>query len=314
MIGTMGRWPHWIERRMIVSLPARPLKGILLIILATLAFACADVLTKQLTTHHPVTVVVAVRYLVNLAVLAVVLYPRMGAGLWRVKRRGLVFVRGLCLALASLAMGLALRLMPVGETVAIVYLSPFAVMLLSGPVLGERVRGISWLWAALGFAGVLLILRPGAGLDPLGVVFALTNAGLATCYHLLTRKLAGSESTVAILFQTALVGSVFFCIGAVGSLDQLSMTATDFSGMVVLGVLATLGHYLFTSAYREAPASLLAPVNYLHLVWAAALGWLIFGHLPDRISLGGMVLVCASGVAIAVGAGRRANATPPEAL
>lgn len=282
----------------------RPLKGITLIILATLAFASADVLTKQLTTHHPVTVVVAVRYLVNLGLLAAFLYPRMGTDLWRVKRRGLVFVRGLCLAFASLTMGLALRLMPVGETVAIVYLAPFAVMLLSAPVLGERVRPLAWLWAAMGFVGVLLILRPGSGLDPLGVVFALTNAGLATAYHLLTRKLAGVESTVAMLFQTALVGSVFFCIGAVGSLDKLSMSATDFGGMALLGLLATLGHYLFTAAYREAPAAVLAPVNYLHLVWAAGLGWVIFGHLPDRISLIGMGLVCASGVAIALAATR----------
>ena len=296
---------------------ARPLKGIALIVLATFAFASADVLTKRLTMHHPVSVVIAVRYLVNLGLLAVVLYPRMGAGLWRVERRGLVFVRALCLAFASLTMGLALRLMPVGETVAIVYLSPFAVMLLSAPVLGERVRPVAWLWAGLGFAGVLLILRPGSGLDPLGVVFALTNAGLATCYHLLTRKLAGSESTVAMLFQTALVGSVFFCIGALGSLDQLAMTPQDFGGMALLGLLATLGHYLFTAAYREAPAAQLAPVNYLHLVWAAVLGWLIFGHLPDGISLLGMAMVCASGVAIALGARRAAGrklAPPPEAL
>lgn len=295
----------------------RPLKGIALIVAATLAFAVSDVLGKQLMMRQPVPVVMAVRYLVNLALLAVVLYPRMGAGLWRVNRGGLVFVRGLCLAFASLTMGLALQLMPVGETVAIVYLSPFAVMLLAVPFLGERVRAIAWLWAVMGFAGVLLILRPGSGLDPLGVVFALTNAGLATAYHLLTRKLAGSESTVAMLFQTALVGSVFFCIGALGSLDQLRMTATDFGSMAALGGLATLGHYLFTAAYREAPASLLAPVNYLHLVWAAGLGWVVFGHWPDAISLTGMALVCASGVAIALGAnqaGRRNLPTPPDAL
>lgn len=96
----------------------RPLKGITLIILAALAFACADVLTKRLTMHHPV--VLAVRYLVNLGLLTVFLYPRTGAGLWRVHRRGLVFVRGLCLALASLTVGLALRLVPVRGTVAIV--------------------------------------------------------------------------------------------------------------------------------------------------------------------------------------------------
>ena len=287
-----------------MSAAPRPLKGILLVVLATLAFASADVLTKHLTQNHPISVVVAVRYLVNLGLLAGFLYPRIGPQLWRVQKPGLVFLRGFCLALASLTMGLALRLMPVGETVAIVYLSPFLVMLLAIPLLGERVSPLGWLWAAMGFAGVLLILRPGGGLDPWGVAFALMNAGLATGYHLLTRKLAGSETTIALLFHTALVGSVFFCIGALPSLDQLQFTAPDIAWMIALGVLATLGHYLFTAAYREAPASLLAPVNYLHLVWAAALGVVIFGHTPDAISLAGMALVCASGVANAVRAQR----------
>ena len=174
---------------------AQPLKGILLVVLATLAFALADVVTKQQTMRHPVSVVVAVRYLVNLGLLTLFLGPRLGSGLWRTDRRWLVFVRGLCLALASLTMGLALRLMPVGETVAIVYLSPFAVMLLAIPLLGERVGAAGWTGAAVGFLGVLLIVRPGGGLDPLGVAFALVNAGFATAYHLLTRHLAGSEST-----------------------------------------------------------------------------------------------------------------------
>lgn len=284
---------------------SRPLKGIVLVALATLTFAAADVLTKQLSMRHPVAVVVAVRYLVNLGLLAVVLYPRLGAGLWRVQRRGLVLLRGLFLALSSLTMALALRLMPVGETVAIIYLSPFAVMLLAGPLLGEKVTRWGWIWAVMGFAGVLLILRPGGGLDPYGVAFALINAGFATGYHLLTRLLAGSETTAAMLFQTALVGSVFFSLGALGSPDQLDIAATDYGWMAVLGALAAAGHFLFTAAYREAPASLLAPVNYLHLVWAAGLGWVIFGHMPEAPSLAGMALVCASGVALALGAKRR---------
>jgi drug/metabolite transporter (DMT)-like permease len=271
------------------------MKGIMLVVLATLAFAMSDVVTKQQAMRHPVSVVVAVRYLVNLGLLTVFLGPRLGSGLWRTERRGLVFVRGLCLALASLTMALALRLMPVGETVAIVYLSPFAVMLLAIPLLGERVGPAGWTGAAVGFLGALLIVRPGAGLAPLGVAFALLNAGCATAYHLLTRYLARSETTISMLYQTALVGSVFFCLMAIGSLDDLAVGPPDLAMMVLLGALSTLGHFLFTAAYREAPASLLAPVNYLHLFWAGGLGWLIFGHLPDGWSIAGMALVCASG-------------------
>jgi drug/metabolite transporter (DMT)-like permease len=282
----------------------RPLKGIIYVVLATLTFAAADVLTKHLTATHPVAVVIAVRYLVNLVLLLALLYPRIGPDLWRVKRHKLVLLRGLCLAFASLTMGLALRLMPVGETVAIAYLAPFAVMLLAIPLLGERVSRLGWFWAALGFSGVLLILRPSGGLAPLGVAFALINACLSTAYHLLTRYLAGTESTMALLFHTALVGSVFFCVGALGGQADLTINATDFGLMVALGAFATLGHFLFTAAYREAPASLLAPVNYLHLVWATGLGVVVFDHFPDWISLAGMALVCASGVASALRARR----------
>jgi drug/metabolite transporter (DMT)-like permease len=278
------------------TIPARmrPMKGVLFVALATLAFALADVVTKQQTMRHPVSVVVAVRYLVNLGLLTFFLGPSLGSGLWRTDRRSLVLLRGLCLAFASLTMGLALQLMPVAETVAIIYLAPFAVMLLAIPLLGERVGPAGWTGAATGFLGVLLIVRPGGDLAPLGVALALVNAAFATAYHLLTRSLAQSESTIAMLYQTALVGSAFFGLLALGSLDDLAVGWTDFAMMSLLGALATLGHFLFTAAYREAPASLLAPVNYLHLFWAGGLGWLIFGHLPDGWSLAGMALVCAA--------------------
>jgi drug/metabolite transporter (DMT)-like permease len=275
-------------------------KGVALVVLATLGFALSDVMTKHLTTLYAVALVVAGRYLVNVGLLAVFLGPRHGAGLWRTRRTGLVILRALCLSAASLTMGLALRLMPVGETVAIIYLAPFAVMALAVPLLGERVPLGGWISAALGFAGVLLIVRPGGGLDTLGVVLAVANAGFAAAYHLLTRVLARTETTLALLFHTALIGALVFCaMLPVFGLGPLPGPG-DIALIAALGLLATLCHYLFTLAYREAPASLLAPVNYLHLVWAGLLGWVAFGHVPDATSLAGMALVTLAGVAVAL--------------
>lgn len=278
----------------------RPLVGILFVVLATLAFALADVATKHLAMLYPVPVVVAVRYLVNLALLVVFLWPRQRARLWRSQRSWLVLLRGLCLAAASLTMGWALQVMPVGETVAIVYVAPFAVMLLAVPLLGERVSTVGWAGAAFGFVGVLLIARPGGTLDPMGVLFAVVNAGFSTAYHLLTRLLSRTESTISMLFHTAWVGAAVFCVLAVPSLEGFAPAAPDVGLMALLGALATLGHFLFTAAYREAPASLLAPVNYLHLVWAGGLGWLVFGHVPDSWSLVGITLVTGAGAVVAV--------------
>lgn len=271
------------------------LKGVLFVAAATLTFAMADVLTKQLTAAYALGLVVAIRYTVNLGLLAVLMGPRQGAGLWRTRRTALVVVRGLCLSAASLTMVLALRRLPVAETVAIVYLAPFAVMLLSGPLLGERVAFWGWVGAVAGFAGVLLILRPGGGLDPLGVTFALINAAFGTAYHLLTRVLTRSETMTAMLFHTALVGCVIFGVWALTEPPGPLPGLRDLALMGVLGALAMGGHLFFTAAYAEAPAGLLAPVNYLHLVWAAILGGLVFHHWPAPLSVVGMVMVIAAG-------------------
>ena len=270
-----------------------------MVLAATALFAVADVVTKHLTMLYPVSVVMAVRYVIMLGLVFGLLYPRYRARLWQTRRTGLVVGRALALAAASLTMGLALQRMPVGETVAIIYLAPFAVMILSMPILGEKVRLSGWIGAALGFLGVLLILRPGGGLDGWGVVFALLNAACATAYHLSTKFLTRSESTVALLFHVALTGTIVFVVLALPDLNMDLPLASDMGLMVALGALATMGHFLFTSAYREAPASLLAPVNYLHLVWAAGLGWLVFNHIPDLYALAGIAMVSAGGAFVA---------------
>lgn len=290
-----------------------PMKGILLVTLAVMAFALADVATKHLTMLYTVTLVIAVRYLVNLVLLAVLLAPRHGRGLITTRRTGLVLLRALCLAVASLTMGIALRHMPVGETVAIIYLAPIAVMVVAWLLMGEVVTPVGWIGAIIGFAGVLLIVRPGTGLDPVGVMLCLINAALATAYHLLTRILASTETMISMLFHTSLAGMlVFLALLPFESVPAVPVWF-DLAQMGLLGVLATGGHFLFTAAYREAPASLLAPVNYMHLVWAGILGFLVLGHMPDGWTLVGMAMVASAGVAVALRAqfGHKAQVFEP---
>jgi drug/metabolite transporter (DMT)-like permease len=282
----------------------RALKGVLLVVAATFCFALSDTLAKHLTALYAVALIMTARNVVNLGLLGAVLGPGHGAALWRTHRTGLVVLRGLSLATGSLTMGLALRVMPVGETVAILYLSPFLVMLLAGPLLGEKTPPAAWLGAAVGFAGILLIVRPGGGLDPWGVTLAMINGLCATAYHLLSRVLTRTETTPALLFHAALVGIVVFAALLVYDPPTVYPTLRDSLLIILFGALATLGHFAFTAAYREAPAALLAPVNYLHLVWAALLGWIVFAHVPDRISLLGMAMVAGSGVMVAIRAKR----------
>jgi drug/metabolite transporter (DMT)-like permease len=281
-----------------------PLKGVALVLMATLMFAAADTLGKHLAMLYALTMVLAARYAVNLALVTVVMWPRHRANLWHTNRTGLVILRGLCLALASISMMMALRLMPVAETVAIIYIAPVMVMLAAGTLLKETVGPLGWVSAALGFAGVLLIARPGSGLDTWGVALSLMNACLATGYHLLTRILSKTESTMALMFHTALVGAVVFVTLTVALGTETLPTAFDAGLMLALGALATAGHLLFTSAYREAPASTLAPVNYMHIAFATVLGWLVFQQIPDLLGFTGMALIAAAGLLAAWRASR----------
>lgn len=293
--------------------PTNAPKGVVLVVAAVTAFAAADVIGKHLAMLYAVPLIAAARYLVNLGLLTAFLLPRHGPRLWQTRRTGLVLLRGLCLALGSLTMLLALRVMPVGETVAIIYLAPFAVMLLAGRFLGEDVPLAGWIGAVAGFAGVLLIVRPGSGLDPTGVTLAVLNAGFATAYTLLTRVLSRTETTEALVFHTALVGAVLFAILSFWYLDTPFPSGFDLVLTIVLGGLATLGHVVFTLAYREAPASLLAPVNYLHVVIAAVFGAAVFRNVPDALAMAGMALVVLSGMAVALRArGQSAAARPTD--
>ncbi len=280
--------------------PASALKGILLVSAAVFLFAMGDTTGKHLFSIYSVMDVAAVRYVVNMLLLLVLLWPKHRSALWATQKTVPVIVRGLVLVFATITMSLALRVMPVGETVAILYLSPFLVMLLAGPLLGEKVTPIMWIGAAIGFTGVLLIVRPGGGLNATGVALMLVNALLATAYHLMTRSLARTESTTAMLFHSAAVGTVIFGAWFLATLQDFAPTMNDFGLMILLGVLSTAGHFLFTTAYREAPASLLAPVNYLHLVWAGFLGYIVYSHIPDGLSTLGMAMIAIAGIGTAI--------------
>lgn len=283
----------------------RPLLGVLMVMGSVLLFAGNDIVTKLLVTQYPVPLVAAMRYIVQLLLMLVLLLPRMGPRLLKTERTGLVLLRSGCLVISTLGMGLAFQRMPVPESVSIVFLAPMLVVLVAGPVLGEKVAAASVVAAVAGFSGVLLIVRPGGGLDLLGVLFVLIAVTTSVIYYLLSRVLAKTESTLSMLFYTALVGVVCFGValpwfwsGPVPDWQTVAMFASQ-------GVATGLGHYLFTAAHREAAASLLAPVGYMQLLWVGILSWLIFGHVPDGLTLAGMGLVALAGVSIAMISARR---------
>ena len=180
---------------------------------ALILFACLDTTTKYLAMHYNVPLVMAIRYVVNLVLMVAILGPTQGRQFVQTRRTGLVLVRGLCLTFASLAFGLALQHMPVAETTAINFVAPMIVVLVAGPLLNERIGLLGWTAAVTGFAGVLIIVRPGGGLSTTGVVWVLCAAVANSAYQLMSRMLVSTERTLALLFYTVLVGAICFSAG-----------------------------------------------------------------------------------------------------
>ena len=189
--------------------------------------------------------------------------------------------------------------MPVAETTAIVFLGPMLVVLLAGSVLGERISMHGLIAAIVGFAGVLLIAHPGSGLDATGTLFAFCAVGALVIYQLLSRVLISTEQTIAMLFYTALIGAVAYGIYLPWSWHGPTPSPWEILLFLSMGVTGGLGHFLYTAAYRHASASLLAPMNYLQLIWAGLLGWLVFSHVPDVLSNIGMFVITLAGAFIA---------------
>jgi drug/metabolite transporter (DMT)-like permease len=279
------------------------LRGILLIMAAVSTFAVLDTMAKYLSRTYPVPLIVWMRYAMHILVMLAVLAPRAGRGLVTSRRAGLQVIRGIVLAASSLFFFTALAFMPIAEASAITFLAPLLVTAMSAYFLGERVRPSAWAALGAGFVGVLFIVRPGSAVFTPAALLPLATAVCFATYQLLTRRLAGVDSTVATLFIGALVGTlvVSLLLPFYWGLPQSPFHAFLF---VMLGVLGAAGHFVLIRAFEHAPPGVLAPFVYTQLLTVLVLGFLVFGEFPDGWSLVGMAIIVLSGAWIAARQGR----------
>ncbi len=278
--------------------PAHPLRRALPLVLAAGAcFATLDATAKWLIQEHAVFLVVWARYAGQALVVTPIAWSRAGRGFWRTRHLRLQLVRSLCLVTATACFFGGLRYLPLAEASAIAFLAPMFAIVFSGAVLGEKPTRARWLSALGGFAGILLIVRPGGAVFHPATLLLIGAALSNSMYQLLTRRLP-HDGPYTTLFYTALVGAIALTAALPFSGTAVPLTWTDAAFLVTLGVLAAFGHLLFISGFLMAPASLLAPFTYVQMLWATFYGWLLFRHLPDAVSLLGMGVIVASGVAL----------------
>lgn len=277
----------------------RPLRGVVLFCVAVVLFACLDATAKHLSLRWPVGMLARGRYTAHFALMTVLLAPHWRGRLLATRSPGMQTVRGLSLVAVTILAMAAFKRMPLAEATALLFASPLIVALLARPVLGEQLGPTRWIAVLLGFIGVVMLTRPGSGLDPVGVVCALSAAIANAVYQLLTRKMSRREHPVTLLYYTALTGAAALTIAqpVIGPLQWPGWF--DASLIVTLGLLGGIGHYLLTRAFRDAPASVLAPLSYTQLIWATLLGWMVFDNTPSAKTLSGIAVIGASGLLIA---------------
>ena len=270
-----------------------------LFLLAGFCLSSLDAAAKWLVRDHALWVIVWARYAGQIIVVTPFAWQRTGGRFWRTRKPGLQLLRSLFLVLATLGFWGGLRYLPLAEASAITFLAPIFVVLLSWPLLRERATRARQVASAVGFVGILVLLRPGsAALHP--AVVLLVGAALANAlYQLLTRRLL-DEDPDTTLFYSASVGTAVLSVGLPYAADASALTVANAASLALLGVLAGVGHWCLTNAYLEAPASLLTPFTYLQMLWATAFGVVLFDQHPDRLSAVGMAIILASGLALAL--------------
>lgn len=276
-----------------------PLVGIALMCLAVMSFAVTDTTAKWLSAHINVLIVVWARYVIHFALSLVVFNPWTVPGLMRTQRPGLQIVRSALLFATTALNFTALQFLQLDQTVSIMFSIPFFVALFAGPLLGERVGLERWLAIIVGFAGILLVVRPGAGGIHPAAILSLVAAATYALYSITTRMLARTDASKTTLFYTALVGSVVASI----PLPFVWETPRDpavIGAMVGLGAVAGAGHFVLILAHARAPAATLAPYIYTQILSMIALGWLVFGQVPSLWTLAGAAIVIASGAYLLV--------------
>jgi drug/metabolite transporter (DMT)-like permease len=271
--------------------------GIALMCGAVATFSLLDATAKYLNGHMDTLQVVWARYTVAFLCAFLISNPLTRPGLMRTRRPVLQVVRSALLLGSTVFNFLAFRYLQLDQALSILFSVPFMVAALAGPMLGEWIGWRRWTAISVGFAGVLLVMRPGPqGLDPA----ALLSVGAAVCYAfygIITRLLARTDSSDTTLFYTNLVGAVVMLpvvLFVWTTPSSLKITLL----MIVMGALGSFGHYLLIAGHRLTPASILSPFMYTQLIWAVTLGYLIFDQLPNRWTLAGAGVVIASGLYI----------------
>jgi len=284
--------------------------GIACMTAATLMFAASAAVMKFEVARYPLGEVMAGRSLASLVVSAAAVLPATGLAAFATRRPGAHLARGLSQAVSQTFTVIALWFLPLAGATAISFSAPLFAALIALVWLKER---CDWPRAAAlvaGFAGVLVVARPGANSLQIGALFALMNAVMYGSVTVAVRGMTRTESTTTLLMWQMAVVAV--CHSTLLVFGRVWLPRTDVALLAASGVANSLAQYCWTKSLRLAPASAVSPFYYLMLVWAILIGFVVWGDRPGASLIAGSAIVVAAGLALLAREARGAQAADRE--
>jgi len=268
--------------------------GILFMVGATLVFAVSSAVSKWLVDTYPVGEVLFTRSGISLIACALFILPQTGLAVFRTRRRRDHVMRSLSQAVSQTLLIIAFSMMPLASAVAINFSAPLFTALVSILMLKEQVGFARWFALIVGFLGVLIVAHPGVETLQLGALLALANAMIYGSVTAAVRGMTATETAETLLmYQLVLITAFFSLLLPVGVAVP---TWADAALMLLNGLANAVGQYWWTRALHLAPASAVTPFFYLSLVWAAVLGFVVWGDVPSAALLAGSAVVVGSGL------------------
>ena len=273
---------------------ASSLRGILAMTGGAGLLVLNDGASKYLMEHYPIGQVMCLRQVAAFLFILPYTWASVGFGTLRVVNyRGQALRAGLFVC-GMVFVSLSLHLLPLTFVTTVLFSSPMWVALMSAPILGERVRAYQWVAIAAGFAGVLLIVRPGGGdwgwIALLPVICSFFNGFRDT----VTRYVSRTDSSLSMLFWSGVVVIVTSAFSAAFGWEPLDLHGV--SWFLVAGFCNAGAHFLIIEAFRLGNAAVVAPFRYSGLLWAMLIGFLVWGDVPDAAMLTGAAVVIAAGI------------------
>lgn len=268
------------------------LRSLMLMAIGILLLTANDAVSKYLVQNHPVGQVVGLR---QAGTLLVLIPYMMFFSRWNLLRvvdlrgqlqRGVLFITGSVLIVWSFAK------LPLATAITMLYMSPIFMVILSVPLLGERISRQRWIAVIGGFAGVLIIMRPGSAGFEWALLLPLTAALVNALRDVVTRRLSRTETSIAILFWS----NIILMAGGFTTLPMgwAPVSTQDAFWFLAAGIFNGTAHFCIIDALRTGEASALAPVRYTALLWAALLGFLVWGEVPELWLLAGAAVIVGS--------------------